>query len=94
MPRDPLEAFLGFNPTPAAERELAAIEPTAAERERALNDRAVAAAAEARAEGQMDLVLDHLGVAEAMVVLDRIRRRILENARARGKLGNDGPWIL
>lgn len=43
---------------------------------------------------QLDLIVRASGVAGANAVLDRLRIRMLENARRSGRVGHDGNWIF
>lgn len=44
--------------------------------------------------GQLDLIVRAVGVSGGVGVLDRLRVRMLENARRSGRVGHDGNWIF
>ena len=97
-PRDPVTGFLGFDPRPAGERELEPLKTARAAPvevvDPALNAMSTAAAAEARAAGQIDLIVREAGLPAAIAAIDRLRVRAIETARVAGKGGAAGPWIF
>lgn len=103
-PRDPLSAFLGFDvegdgqveasPLEVAPRPAAREPHPSGRSEFEFSELSVLAAAEARAASQLDIIVAKAGVAGTIAVLDRLRVRMLENARRQGQVGSDGGWIF